>query len=99
MPERAVTSSNVPLPRLRYSRCRARAATAGIGERSAVDEEDVDPAVVVEVEEQAAPAHGLDADAVGARAVDVVEVQTPGARYVREYRRLDTGGAGAASRR
>ena len=45
-----------------------------IGHRSAVDQEDVDPAVVVVVEEQPARADGLDQVLVGARAVDVAEV-------------------------
>ena len=45
-----------------------------IGERPAVDQEDVDPAVVVVVEEQPARADRLDQVLVGARAVDVAEV-------------------------
>ena len=45
-----------------------------IGERATVDEEDVDPAVVVVVEEQPARADGFDQVFVGARAVDVAEV-------------------------
>ena len=69
-----VTSSNVPLPRLRYRRCRARLAIAAIGQRSAVDEEHVEPAVVVVVEEQAAAAHDFVEVPVGACAVDVHEV-------------------------
>src|SRR5690349_13942337 len=46
----------------------------GIVQRTAVDEEDVDPAVVVEIEEQAARTHRLDEVLVGARAVDMPEV-------------------------
>ena len=55
-----------------------------IGERSAVDQEDVDPAVVVVVEEQPARAHGLDQVFVGARAVDVAEVHAGLAADIRE---------------
>ena len=55
-----------------------------IGERPAIDQEDVDPAVVVVVEEQPAGADGLDQVLVGTRAVDVTEVDAGGAADVRE---------------
>jgi hypothetical protein len=45
-----------------------------IGKRTAVDEEDVHPAVVVGIEEQPARSHRLDEVLVGAGAVDMPEV-------------------------
>ena len=75
--ERAVAAVAVqPVPRLLRDR--------RIGQRAAVDQEDVDPAVVVVVEEQPAGAHGLDQVLVGAGAVDVAEVHAGAAGDVGE---------------
>ena len=76
MPDLEVTSSNVPVPRLFRDR--------RIRERSTVDQEDIDPAVVVVVEEQPARADGFDQVLVGARPVDVPEVHAGFAADVRE---------------
>ena len=46
-----------------------------IGERSAVHEKDIEPAVLVEVEEEAARAHDLGEVLLVAGAVDVDEVE------------------------
>ncbi len=59
----------------------------GIRDRSAIDQEDVDPAIVVVVEEQPARADRFNQVFVGARAVDVSEVDTGFAADVRELNR------------
>ena len=58
-----------------------------IGQRTAVDQEDVDPAVVVVVEEQPAGPHGFDQVLLGAGAVDVTEVDAGLAGRIRESHR------------
>jgi hypothetical protein len=55
-----------------------------VGQRPAVHQEDVRPAVVVVVEEQSARAHGLDEVLVWAGAVDVREGDAGVARDVDE---------------
>ena len=74
----AVPEETVPCP----------ARDRRIGERSAIDQEHVDPAIVVVVEEQPARAHRFDQMLVGTRAVDVAEIDAGLAGHVRE---LDVG--------
>ena len=57
-----------------------------IGERAAVDEKEIDPAVGIVVEEHGAGAHRFDQMFVGARAVGVMELDTRLARDVDELR-------------
>ena len=56
-----------------------------VGNRSAVHEEDVDPAVVVEIEEQPSGPHDLREVLVGARAVDVRDAHAGGGGDVAEH--------------
>src|SRR2546423_14121656 len=57
----------------------ARALGDGwISERSAVNEKDVEPAIVIKVEEQAARPEDLGQELLVARAADVTEVQPRG---------------------
>jgi hypothetical protein len=55
-----------------------------ISQRSAVDEEEVDPAVVVVIEEHGTRSHRFDQLLVGARAVDVLKNDAGVARRVDE---------------
>ena len=86
MPDPSVTSANVPLPRLRNSRWRARRSHGLVDDRAAVDQEDVHPAVAVVVEEQPAGAHRLGEVLLGAGAVRVMEDHAGLARDVDELR-------------
>src|SRR5262245_8378276 len=63
------------------------AVGGGVGDRPAIDQEDVNPPVPVVVEEDRARAHGLDEVFVGARAVGVVEHDTGLARDIGELRK------------
>ena len=67
-PVAAISIQPVPRP----------ARSGAIDKRSAVHEEDIDPAVVVEVEEQSAAAHDFREMTVGAGAVDVPEINAGG---------------------
>ena len=58
-----------------------------IDERPAVDQEDVDPAVLVVVEEQPAAAHDLEQVTLGRAPVDVAEIHARCRRDARELRR------------
>ncbi len=57
----------------------------GIDNRSAIDQEDIDPAVAVVVEEEATRAHGLHDVLRGTRTVGVCECQT---RFGRDVSKL-----------
>ena len=70
----------------------ARAAgNGGIGNRAAVHQEDVEPAVIVEVEEEAARPQDLGKEPLFAGAVDVHEVQSDSASDIAEHRKADGG--------
>ena len=62
-----------------------------IGERTAIDDEDVDPSVTVVVEEQSTRSHRLDEMLVGARAVGVAKRDAGLLRDVDELRKRRVG--------
>ena len=67
------------------------AGNGDIGHRAAVHQEDVEPAVIVEVEEETARPHDLGKEPVFAGAVDVHEVESDSASDIAEHRKADGG--------